>query len=552
MVDQPGMSGHDNRREPRSKLPMTRRELVTLVCGAAAAAGCDPLSRWSGALPSQGALLSPNRVAGHRLRPGGDAGRSFDWQTAAALPRRKMPVVIVGAGVAGLAAAMEFRRRGFGDFRLLELEPVVGGTARGGQSSMLGGPRAACPWGAHYLPVPSPANEPLVRWLSHHGIVKIRDGAVFGAEQYLVRAPAERVFAGGRWHPGLIPPADEDSDRRRFEAAMVQLAGSTGNDGRPHFSLPRSSETRQPSAIIRRLDTISMADWLTQNDFRDPGLLAYLDHACRDDYGLPADQTSAWAGVFYFAARIAGPDRQPAEILTWPAGNAFLVDRLRLDCGDAIKTDCMVLATRRRGTTIELATDREVWLAEQVIFATPAHVTAAIAPPQDGVTGVRPEYGSWLVANIALSDRPVEPGYPLCWDNVIAGSRSLGYVVATHQSGADHGPTLWTWYRALTGEAAAVRQRLLSLSWEEIAEAVLSDLEVAHRDIRPLVTRIDAMLWGHAMVSPRVGTLLPRREVPPDRGVHHAASDLSGVALFEEAFDHGVRAANDAIAGLHH
>ncbi len=551
MAGQPGV----NRREldvaevaktfGRVSMPlsMTRRELVTLVCGAAAATGCDAVGRWSKTLPPAGRLLTPDHAAGHRLRAGGDGGGSFDWQMAENLPRRTMPVVIVGGGVAGLAAGMELNRLGMPDFQILELESMVGGTAVGGQASLPGGGQTAMPWGAHYLPVPAAANVPLVRWLASHGIVDVRGDRVIGAERYLVRSPAERVFAGGRWHAGLIPPTDDPSDRHRFETEMVRFADSQGDDGRPHFMLPRSLETREPTDEIRRLDTISMADWLSQNHYNDAGLRGYLDHACRDDYGLPADQTSAWAGIFYFAARISPPDHQPAEIMTWPAGNGFLVDRLRADCGDRIAAGQMVLASRRRGTTIELATDAAVWVADQVIFATPAHVTAAIVPP-GSLTAMPPKVqGSWWVANVTLSGRPAEPDFPLCWDNVIAGSRSLGYVVATHQTGSDHGPTVWTWYRAMTGDPPAVRRRLLSLTWAEVAEAVLSDLEVPHSDIRSLVMRIDAIIWGHAMVAPVVGSMLPLGQSSAEDRIDFAASDLSGVALFEEAFDHGVRAA---------
>ena len=36
----------------------------------------------------------------------------------------------------------------------------------------------------------------------------------------------------------------------------------------------------------------------------------------------------------------------------------------------------------------------------------------------------------------------------------------------------------------------------------------------------------------------------------PHRGIHFANTDLSGVALFEEAFHHGIRAADEALAAI--
>jgi hypothetical protein len=76
----------------------------------------------------------------------------------------------------------------------------------------------------------------------------------------------------------------------------------------------------------------------------------------------------------------------------------------------------------------------------------------------------------------------------------------------------------------------------------------LSDLSRAHPDIRGLVERLDVMRWGHAMIRPRTGFMWgsARREAAkPFRGIHFAHSELSGVALFEEAFDNGLRAADE-------
>ena len=68
-----------------------------------------------------------------------------------AVPSRthRTQVVIVGGGVAGLAAARALRLHGVEDMALLELEDSAGGNSRSGS---VGG--IACPLGAHYLPVP--------------------------------------------------------------------------------------------------------------------------------------------------------------------------------------------------------------------------------------------------------------------------------------------------------------------------------------------------------------------------------------------------------------
>jgi hypothetical protein len=68
--------------------------------------------------------------------------------------------------------------------------------------------------------------------------------------------------------------------------------------------------------------------------------------------------------------------------------------------------------------------------------------------------------------------------------------------------------------------------------------------------VRALTRRLDVMRWGHAMIRPRPGFVwggARRAAQEPYRGVHFAHTDLSGIALFEEAFDHGLRAAEEIL-----
>ena len=81
--------------------------------------------------------------------------------------RTRRGVVIVGAGAAGLSAAWRLRRAGYDDVSVLELDPVVCGTARGGRSAA-----GAFPWGAHYITVPMPENRALLTLLREMGVVE--------------------------------------------------------------------------------------------------------------------------------------------------------------------------------------------------------------------------------------------------------------------------------------------------------------------------------------------------------------------------------------------
>ena len=72
---------------------------------------------------------SPRAIAGGFVDDGGALGhRLRDGAVAPATgAERRVPIVIVGGGVAGLSAGWELRRRGMSDFVLLELESSVGG-----------------------------------------------------------------------------------------------------------------------------------------------------------------------------------------------------------------------------------------------------------------------------------------------------------------------------------------------------------------------------------------------------------------------------------------
>jgi hypothetical protein len=207
-----------------------------------------------------------------------------------------------------------------------------------------------------------------------------------------------------------------------------------------------------------------------------------------------------------------------------------------------------VIALRRDGTVARFR-------AKRVIFAAPHFLTRFVIDeyrdrPPNHVASF--EYAPWLVANVELRDRLDERTFPLAWDNVLYESRSLGYVVATHQSGIDRGPTVLTYYYALAhGSARAERERLLRTDWDGWRDVILSDLQLPHPDLAAKTTRIDVMRWGHAMVRPRPnfiwsGALEKARQ--PYRGIHFANTDLSGVALFEEAYFHGIRAAEEVLA----
>lgn len=532
---------------------MTRRDVLAAFLGAPlAAAACSRRKR----VPDGELAFRPDEL-GHRLRdaPPPEVPAS-KWE--------RVGVVIVGGGVAGLSAAYRLAQAGYHDFVLVELDDAPGGTSRSGANRT-----SAYPWGAHYITAPMKYNRDLVALLTSFGAVEgtSTDGEPIFREELLCREPQERLFADGVWHEGLVftkgASASELEQLRRFQGEMGAFAAMRDRRGRRAFAVPIAHGGDFPE--LEELDKITMSEWLTQRGYSSERLSWLVDYACKDDFGARASQTSAWAAIHYHASRLRGPKSDGQPVLTWPEGNGWLVARL-LGGGVKAKVRSGLAAVdvrpREGGVDVVAIGPPPTCVglrAERVIFAAPQFVAQRVVAPLREAPPAHASafaYGAWMVANITLSDRPKRtPGVrTMAWDNVLYDSPGLGYVDATHQRGRDHGPTVITYYYPLCDDdPRAARQRLHAASRDEWADVALADLERAHRDIRALATRVDVVRWGHAMMRPSPGTFssgVLAAAAKPLRGVHFAHTDLSGVSLFEEAFYHGTRAANEALDAL--
>jgi hypothetical protein len=447
----------------------------------------------------------------------------------------KTSVVIVGGGIAGLSAAWRLRKRGFTDFVLLEMNEQAGGNARSGENEI-----TAYPWAAHYVPVPSVQATYVRELFTDLGVLK--DGR--WEERYLVFAPQERLFLYGRWQDGIEPAVGlTPKDREQFQRLEEVFGRYRASK---EFSVPLEIGISKKFA---ELDQISFEDWLRGQGFDSRLLNWYMNYACRDDYGAMARDTSAWAGIHYFASREA-EEKGP---ITWPEGNGWITKRLLERVGENVQTGEMVhkVVPTSRGTSV-FAGETE-YQAEFIIFAAPTFVAPYLI---DGFVPLKSfAYSPWLTANLTLERMPETRGTEPAWDTVFLDSPTLGYVDATHQSVRSHiERTVWTFYWALAEESPAQnRQLLLEKDWNYWKEAILHDLERVHKDIRQCVSRVDVMRMGHAMARPAVGAIFSEersRLKRRDGRIVFANSDLSGISIFEEAQFHGVEAAQRVLRSL--
>lgn len=507
-----------------------------------AAAGCGRKRP-----PPPGSRKGVDSDSGHRLRDGEipqQVGRRESCHTA-----------ILGGGMAALSAAWRMSRAGFEDYQLYELEGQVGGNSRAEDYQF-----SQAPWGAHYLPVPTRESWAVRELLRE---MDLYHGEVNGRPQYddfhLCHSLEERLFILDEWQEGLFPRVgatrEDLAEFKRFQEHIEGWQNWRDSEGRKAFALPISASSRDPEVLA--LDQISFADYARRQDWTSKELLWYLDYACRDDYGGLAANCSAWAGLHYFASRDGGGLEKAGALFVWPEGNARLVEHLRSYVEGRVRSRALVL---RVGDSdfdyLDLEKGERVRVdCRRIVCALPTYQRPYL------ITGEEPRpftYSPWVTANLVMSRFPSEllTMTRLAWDNVIYDSPSLGYVVATHQSLSQTlaRPTVFTWYRPFPeDDTKATRARLLKSRWQDWSAEILAELVRVHPNIEEVIQRIDVMIAGHAMIRPTPGFIWSSQLTEarhPRQNIHFAHSDLSGISIFEEAQDQGLRAAEEVLGAL--
>lgn len=541
---------------------LTRRNFLKTSCawsgrGAlVSACGRDP-SRTAGLVHAgrfSGGIVGASSAVGHRLRKGDFPPFSETLEVEA---------VVIGGGISGLSAARRLQRQGIADLLLLEMEPAPGGNSLSGQNDV-----SAYPWGAHYLPLPGEEAIEITELLEELGLMIGRDsrGAPIFDEYALCADPMERLFVNGRWQEGLIPRLDLTAIEREeidaFLNEMEMLRNARGSDGRRPFVIPVDRSSQDPDFLA--YDGISMAAYLDSKGWRGEALRWYVDYCCRDDYGAGLEHISAWAGLHYFASRNGrAANAASGAVLTWPEGNGWLARKLSEPLRTQTRSRALAwqIDVRSEGRVtvdyLDLVREKTVRVqARGAVCALPRFVAErAIQTSVGPLPPAKLDYSPWMVANLTLSALPGGWGEELAWDNVLRRSRSLGYVVATHQN-VERRPrrTVITYYQPLDdAPPAEARQAAYGRSYASWCDQILGDLRQAHPELPLHVTHLDVWLWGHAMSRPTPGTLWGGGRTglsQPIGSLAFAHSDLSGLSLFEEAYIRGQQAADVVLKQL--
>ena len=257
-------------------------------------------------------------------------------------------------------------------------------------------------------------------------------------------------------------------------------------------------------------------------------------------------------------------------MLTWPAGNGWLVGKLhekiraKLRLGLAV-ADVAPVRTggRRRDRDRQAARRGRASTRERVIFAAPQFVARARGPAVSRRAAaasrrVRVRRVDGREHHARRRARSRARAASTRWRGTTSSATAHRSATSSRRirRGRDHGPTVLTYYHPLCDEdPRAARTRLYAAGRDEWADVALADLETRAPDIRELATRVDVVRWGHAMVRPLAGrscsAARARRAARPFAASTSRTPISSGVALFEEAFHHGVpRAPTRSLAAL--
>ena len=483
---------------------------------------------------------------------------------------KRHSAIIIGGGVSGVSAGWKLARSGVTDFVILDLGDQLGGTAIAGN---VGADGIAFPWGAHYINTPPMEADCILEVLEELQVVVGYTplGWPIMNPDYVLREPAERLFIENRWAEHIDPfSTGTQGDQQVFEefqTDMFRWMLYRGTDQRRAFTLPLEYSSADPE--VRALDKITMREYMRQKGWDSERLDWFVSYGCRDDYACPIDEVSAWVGIHYYACRYYADqlqDRFPVHTVTWPEGNAFLVNGMAQRFSSAnVRLNALVLSIRQQEdevfvTFMDTQTRQFTTLRGQTaIYAGQKHIANYIIPnlPDDQKTAFQEcQYTPWLTGSIHLKRLPQTKQSAIAWDNVMYESDGLGYIFAEHQTreAADgEGPSVLTYYLPFDREPDVKRRELLDKGHDFWVNEIMKDLWQMHPGIEKDITRIDLYKWGHAMIRPT-----PNFIWHPDRAlrgrpfgkIFFGNADVTGLPLFEEACYSGIRAAQGAMDAL--
>ena len=483
--------------------------------------------------------------------------------------------IVVGGGCSGVAAGWRLNYAGVNDFLILEKGSQLGGTAQSGV-----GNGTEHSWGAHYIETPPPEANFLYPLYEDLGIILgyKDDGWPVVNSEFVVKEPEIHLYTGKEWTPHRYPyPLANKKDLnefQRFRKKMYEFYHTRGDDGKSPFTLPIQATSTDNK--YRKLDLITMKDYMLSERYNSSLLDWYVDVQCRDNFGTRYDEISAWVAVNYLSTNFSHFDpeeekKHPSQVLSWAEGNQYLVKGMSKGFKEEnIRLNAMVVDIRNEKdyslVTYYQSKENRFYThkAKSVIFALPKFLLPRIYKDmKDRIQYLSKfEYAPWIVANLYVKYPPNNK--QLAWDNIYYRKLndpynwSLGYILANYQDNhllnKMHDPTILTFYAPLLRTGIDnERKTLLNNDWNYWAELIVKDLSFMHPNITDLIERLDIYKWGHAMIRSKPGFVWgrERKEIAkPIKQIYMAHCDIGGLPIFEQAAYSGIQSAESVLSLL--
>jgi oxygen-dependent protoporphyrinogen oxidase len=432
-------------------------------------------------------------------------------------------VVVVGGGIAGLAAAWELRDR---DVVLLEAADRLGGRLRS--------ERRGDYWlnlGAHVFSGPDSASGRLLEAAGVEArVAPGRLAAVSLNGRLVASGPVELL-------PFRLPMP------LRSRTALVRAGVKLRIAVRRYAAIaaPRGDEdpASRQKRMLEFLDDRSFTEFI--GELPEDADLLFRSTLTRSS-GEP-EELAAGYGVGYFHlvwSRAAGLSR---NIL---GGSGAAVDALASALEGRTRTGAVVrsVETTTEGVRVRFAHEgaEQELLAQAAVVATPAYVTREIVAGLPADTAAALEkipYGPYVVGAFLTGERG-----PMRWDDLYAlatPKRSFSMLFNTANVLRD-GPRR-PGGSLMVYAAAGFARRLAGLGDDEIAARFLADLHDVLPETRGIVEETVVHRWERGLPYPRPGRSLLQPALTRPLGPVRLAGDYLGTWYTETAVQTGVAAA---------
>lgn len=466
--------------------------------------------------------VNSNRSFGHLLRTNTHTEPTI---------HSKIDTVIVGGGIAGVAAAYQLRNE---SFRLFE-----GGETLGGSSGAGDWKSARFATGAHYeLAYPKEFGSLLIQTLQELGIIQwnaTTELYEFTDKKYVISTEKmEQCFIAGELVEDIL---DEVGDISGFEKLLATY----------------KNEMFLPTRIIDdkhlHLSAVTFSDFLQEQGVLTNELKERIDYQMMDDWGAKSDVVSALAGIHYYTCRPY--DDKVVELFSPPQGNYYFIEKMigALQKIDAVECNAMVSAIKIKEDKVFVDVlrrngEKERVEANQVIYAGQKHTLKYIMPEAFPLFDQN-EYAPWAVVNL-ICDKKVNFGK---WQNDVLSQEEtfLGFVDSNYQHNRSDAYNVITAYYCFEPKQ---REELVNIesSPDQWVKEVIELIELeTDTPLSRFVKHVEIKLMGHAMPIPGVNYLNLKSVPDYDQKIVFAGVDTGRLPLFSEAFDSGLEAANKVL-----